>query len=167
RSRARTDFQRLQHFECSRIDHCDVAVFLRRDVDELPIGPHFHALGFTTDLQTRQHMAVVYRDDARFADVLVGDEQAGPILTDRRLLRVGTSLYDARPPVLRDTDDTDAVAAFVWRWKLALVHTRSRDWRTAERNVERLAIGADANAAGLLAHRECGQALPGCHVDDA
>ena len=102
-------------------------VLFRCHVDHLPVGPHLDAFRFAAHLQTRHDVTIVDCHDARFADILISDEQACAVLADRRLLRIGSGLHDSQQPVIGNTDDADAVRALVGRRQFAFVNARSRN----------------------------------------
>ena len=88
RAWTRRHLERLQQLLIHGVDDGDLAVFFRRHVHNLTIGPQIDAFRLAADFERRQHRAVRHCDNARLADIFVGDEQVRAIGADGELLRI-------------------------------------------------------------------------------
>jgi len=85
----------------------------------------------------------------------------------RELLRVGAHRDDADELQRGHVDHADAIRGAIRRRQRLLVHSWRRVGGSAQRDVERGPVGAEADAARALAQAHRGDELPRADVDHA
>src|SRR5258706_15004120 len=147
----------------SGIDNKNSAVIFRRHIDKFAVRTGSHAFRFFAHRYRLDDFTGGNIENAGRSRVFIGHVQQLAVLAQIETLRIVTALQDAKNLVRGDIKYADPVSGAIgWR-QLALIDSGWGKWRSAEGDIDGLAVEARANTARPLAqwdsrrHFVCGR----------